>query len=278
MKLLSLPQAPTRQQATFYCHSWIGAAVLQLGMMAFAGVMVYKYAVGKVPLLIMLLFVSTLLFFMLLPVGSLRRSFQSTNWLLAVGLDRLWIKYRSYLNSHFPPEDLQIVELLFSEIKSVCLVRQKEITYVGPGNKSRTQFAKYLEFILYEPFSPELPAALQAERNVKDNPDKKIRYRSLDYPLQTKGNNSFRVCMSGIRPGWKAVLRNLETNGITITPERRETLDYTLPLEDKKQMDDQLINLVEQGKTLAAVKLARRRYGMGLTDARQFVKELSGSA
>lgn len=273
MKLLSLPQAPAQQQAAFFRHSWLGVAVVHLGLIALAGLMLYQYAIGEIPLGIMLVFVLASCFFMLFIFGVLVRSFKPTNWLLAVGIDRLWIKYRSYLNSHFPPDDLQVIELPYAEIESVGLIRRKEIV-LGSKNRQQIQFSKHLEFTLRQPFGQELPEALQAERNAKDRSAKRIKSKASHYPVQVKGDKVFRVCISGIRPGWKRALRELETNGVVVACEKREAEDYTKPLSDKRQMEDQLIQLIEQGKTLAAVKLARQRYGMGLTEAKQFIDEL----
>ena len=274
MKLLPLPQAPTRQQAMFFRNSRLGPAVFFLFSLAIMGAVIYGYAVGGIPFVLMLVFLFGCLIFPLLSLSMLVRSLQATNWLFALGPDRLWIKYRSYLNSHFPPDDLQIIELRYNEMESVALVRRKEIT-PGSRNGTQVQYYRHLEFTLCRPFGNELPEALLAEQNTKGSPDRKISSRSLDYPVQTKGENTVRMRVNGIRPGWKTALREIEKNGVTIAPEKREIEDYTELLEDKRQMEDQLIVLVEQGKTIAAVKLARRRYGMTLTEAKNFIDGLS---
>ena len=274
MKLLSLPQAPTRQQAMFFRSGRLGPAAFFLFSLAIMGALIYGYAVGDIPFVLMLVFVLGSLIFLPISLSMLVRSFQATNWLFALGPDRLWIKYRSYLNSHFPPDDLQIIEWRYDEIGSVGLVRRKEIT-LGSRNRTQVQFYKHLEFTLHRPFGRELPNALLAELNAKDCPNRRIRSKAGDYPVQVKGENTFRMRVNSIRPGWKTALREIEKNGITVAPEKREAEDYTTPLEDKRQMEDQLIALAEQGKTIAAVKLARRRYGMGLTEAKKFIDELS---
>lgn len=274
MKLLPLPQAPTRQQAMFFRSSRLGPVVFFLFSLAVIAAVIFAYAVGGIPFVFVLIFVPFSLIFPLISSNMVVRSFQTTNWLLALGPDRLWIKYRSYLNSHFPPDDLQIIELRYDEIESVGLIRRKEIM---PGSRNRTQvqYCRHLEFALCRPFGNELPEALLAERNTKGSPGRRTSSRSLDYPVQAKGENTIRMRVNGIRPGCKTALREFEKNGINLAPEKREIEDYTELLEDKRQMEDQLIVLVEQGKTLAAVKLARRRYGMTLAEAKQFIDELS---
>lgn len=274
MKLLPLPQAPTRQQAMFFRSSRLGPAVFFLFSLATMGAIIYAYAVGGISFVLMLVLLFGSLIFPLISSNMLVRSFQATNWLLALGPDRLWIKYRSYLNSHFPPDDLQIIELRYDELESVGLIRRKEIT-PGSRNGTQVQYYRHLEFALRQPFGNELPEALLAERNTKGSPGRRTSSRSLDYPVQVKGENTIRMRVNGIRPGWKTALREIEKTGITLAPEKREIEDYTVLLEDKRQMEDQLIVLVEQGKTIAAVKLARRRYGMTLTEAKNFIDGLS---
>lgn len=274
MKLLPLPQAPTRLQAMFFRTSRLGSAVFFLFSAAIIAVIIHAYAAGNIPFVFMLIIILACLIFPLISLNMLVRSFQATNWLLALGSDRFWIKYRSYLNSHFPPDDLQIIELRYDEIESITLIRRKEIT-PGSRNGTQVQYYRHLEFALRRPFGNELPEALLAERNTKGSPDCRTSSRSLDYPVQVKGENTLRIRVNGLRPRWKTALREFEKNGVSIAPEKREAEDYTELLEDKRQMEDQLIVLVEQGKTLAAVKLARRRYGMNLTQANKFIDELS---
>lgn len=44
--------------------------------------------------------------------------------------------------------------------------------------------------------------------------------------------------------------------------------------EKQKAMEDQIVQLIQTGETIQAIKLARKRYGFSLTDAKQFVDEL----
>lgn len=273
MKLLSLPQAPTRQQAMFFRNSYLGPVIISCFFLLFAILMIYQYAIGKMPLMLMVVFAAGALLFMMIVTTILLRSLKSTNWLLALGPDRLWIKYRSYLNSHFPPEDLQIIELRYDAIEFVGLIRRKEIL-PGQKNGTVTKYSKHLDFVLRQSFDDVLPEALLSERNARAPQRKGIRSKSLDYPVRDKEGRIVRVRISGCRPGWKAALQELARNGVALSPDQRETEDYTLSVEDRRQIDDRLIQLVEQGNTIAAVKLACRHYDMGLAEAREFVHEL----
>lgn len=273
MNLLSLSQAPTGQQAKFFRHGWVMPAVVIFGLVAFAVLIICEYAAGRAPKLI-LIFVPGFLLFLWLFTETLLCAFKPTNWLFALGLDRLWIKYRSYLNSHLPQEDLQVIELPYAEIESVCLIRRKEISCGNKGGK-RIQFLKYLEFTLRELLEQSFSDALQAEREAKDCSMRRVRGKSGDYPVRINGDRTFRVHVNFIHPNPRKVLKELEINGVTVLLDKREVQDFTKSVSDKRQMEDHLIELVEQGKTIAAIKIARQRYGMGLAEAKQFIDGLS---
>ena len=46
---------------------------------------------------------------------------------------------------------------------------------------------------------------------------------------------------------------------------------------ESAELEDYLLELVESGDRMSAVKLVRVRYGYGLTEARRFVDELAGA-
>ena len=45
---------------------------------------------------------------------------------------------------------------------------------------------------------------------------------------------------------------------------------------ERAELEDYLLELVESGDRMSAIKLVRVRYGYGLTEARRFVDELAG--
>ena len=52
--------------------------------------------------------------------------FRSSNWLVRLTDDGLFIKFRSYLNSHFPDQDLSVVFISHSEIRSARFILHKQ--------------------------------------------------------------------------------------------------------------------------------------------------------
>jgi ribosomal protein L7/L12 len=58
-----------------------------------------------------------------------------------------------------------------------------------------------------------------------------------------------------------------------------EHVDFTtLKEREPQEQEARLIELVETGQTIVAIKLARSLYGLNLTDAKTFVDGLSGEA
>lgn len=52
--------------------------------------------------------------------------FRASNWLLRMTDQGLLIKFRSYLNSHFSDQDLTVVFIPYSEIRSARLVKERQ--------------------------------------------------------------------------------------------------------------------------------------------------------
>ena len=52
--------------------------------------------------------------------------FRSSNWLLRMTDHGLYVKFRSYLNHHFAAEDLTVVFLPYSEMRSARMVKERQ--------------------------------------------------------------------------------------------------------------------------------------------------------
>jgi hypothetical protein len=53
--------------------------------------------------------------------------FRPSNWLVRITDEGLWVQFRSYLNYHFPADDLTVVFLSFGEIRSARQVRERSL-------------------------------------------------------------------------------------------------------------------------------------------------------
>lgn len=63
---------------------------------------------------------AVLFLFLLLACRFITARFRSSNWLVRIKDAGVFVQLRSYLNYHLPPEDLTVVFLSFSEIRSSC--------------------------------------------------------------------------------------------------------------------------------------------------------------
>lgn len=74
--------------------------------------------------------------------------------------------------------------------------------------------------------------------------------------------------------GVKKVVSLLSRQGIAVGEKRREVIDLTLRKGDTDKIEDKIVQLIERGNMIAAVKLVRRTYNYNLTEAKEFVEGL----
>ena len=235
-----------------------------------------SYWKGNSPLWTLLVFGPGVVLFLLIIFGMVRKGFKSTNWLMVLSPDEVLVKYRSYLNCHMSRSDRQVFVMDIDEIGWVRKVKRKEITFGSRGGR-RTEYLTFLDIMLAEGAGADAKEALVAEQRAREYRKTwygSTRSKSGDYPVSVKEDNILRVKMSWVRPGIKAALQWFGANGIEEKPVCKEAEDFTATGKDKKQMDDKILTLAMGGKKIGAVKLARRAYGMGLSEAKEFVDGL----
>jgi hypothetical protein len=235
------------------------------------------------------------------------KALKPCNWVVKQGMDRLLVKFRSYLNSHLPEEDPVVVEVPFSEIDWVR--KTKETVSTETSDSAQTRFYTFLDIKLNAPYIEELKKAMQAERNRRPpieslnrelfqarkhkKPEQeinllkeKIRAEKLKHPkgggrvtgishhhpVRLTDNNIMRIDWRGLNPGIHHILSSLK-DLISIEPEIKLTSDYTLG-KSAQNVEDQILDQVERGNTMEAITLARMKYGFSLTEAKQFVENL----
>ena len=244
------------------------------------GFLVYffiKHLVEKELFPMCILFVSLpmMVLFSFFMFSNFKNSLTSANWLLAYDLQDLYIKYRSYMNSDLPEEDLQVIKLDYDEIASACKVKRTETIPSRTGG-STTQFLTYIDLILKQPVRQELRDALVYEHKAVSRSKGPFKATSKvhHYPLGINGDNILRIDFGSVIPSATKALELLERYNVAITETKKEKVDYTISYTDRKKMEEQIIDLAQRGKIIPAVKVARRAYGMSTTDAKKFVDEL----
>lgn len=213
-------------------------------------------------------------------LSSFKKSLAPTNWLLSVNPDQIQVKFRSYLNSHFPREDPQVVQFHPSEIESARITKQR-ITSPGSGSGHVTSFHTFLDLSIAEQNLIPLREQIRYERNLKLPPTGKFiksSGKSQHYPVSVVENRVVRIEWRSpydiVTPGVKKALVKLREQGIKIEALKKEVIDLTRDRADQNCMEDNILHLAERGNLLAATKLARRTLGMSLTEAKVFVEDL----
>ncbi|MBZ0252040.1 MAG: hypothetical protein K8I02_01755, partial [Candidatus Methylomirabilis sp.] len=131
MDLLPATLEPTLPIGRRFRNSRLGACLLALvfaGAAAFWGGL--AYLAGSLPIGGFAAFCGLIA---LIPVTAARRSFRADNWLLGLAEGAVYVKLRSHLNVHLPPEDRVILRLSDGEIAAVRPVRDRREEETGDG-------------------------------------------------------------------------------------------------------------------------------------------------
>ena len=118
------------------------------------------------------------------------------------------IKYRSFLNRHFPSEDLQVIELTFAELASVRKVQETRQAS-GPTGKSYIVHLTHLEFALRNGDAHLLEDQLTLEINREAPLIGHSQTKWQDYPVTMAEGGLIRVRWNMITPGIKPTLAKL---------------------------------------------------------------------
>jgi hypothetical protein len=277
MQLMRLADVPSEHSQRVFYYSRFRAVIGAASMITVAaGVLVWGWSNDVwLAYYVAAILVAFLLIFQKLVTARFRPS----NWLLRMTDHGLFIKFRSYLNSHFDERDLAVVFFPYHEIRSARLVkeRQKLPDQESPnaaGTTTKTRRAVELELAAD---SGELARALARERervfgkSVVGVGRISTRYQHL--PVRMAAPKLLRIDW-GVVPSVKTLLDAL-TRHTLVKGAVAVSKDFVdLDKLDREQQEAHLLELVESGDMIAAVTLARRLYSYDLTTAKRFVEEL----
>jgi len=197
-------------------------------------------------------------------------------WLVRIVDDGLLVNFRSYLNYHFPAADHTVLHISFS---SVEWVRQHRIERTLPDNagEDETSRQRYLELKLSPLMTKRLERNLAQERQRKGpvRPNWKGNGYSFSrhYPVQVI-NDVIRIEW-GVKPGIWHFLDQIRPY-VIVHDMAATSVDFrALASASKAEQERQLIDLVQAGKRMHAIRAARRLYKMDLTEAVRFIDELA---
>jgi hypothetical protein len=205
--------------------------------------------------------------------------FRSSNWLVKLSDDGVFLQFRSYLNYHLPGENLTVVFIPHQDIRSARLVRERSKTRdMEGGTAERTRRLVELELAV-DP--GPLAAALAVER-ARPAPLEKNWYGLKTatlyehYPVSMPSLPFLRVEWQVV-PGASVLLDALRPH-VTIAPPVVISEDFAnLKGLTREQQEKRLRELDGRGQTIAAVYMARKLYAYDLAQAKTFVEGLRGS-
>ena len=196
--------------------------------------------------------------------GTVVASFRSTNWVMTVALNGVYIQYRSHLNYHFPGDVPTVVFVPFSEIDAVQRTRHTSMGCDSKGHKQK-QTKSYLDIHLKEIDAEPLKQAVHRESAMKPQKKGFSSMRFNHVPVRVVDSDVIRIEWRGKR------MVEAFKRYIDVRPARRTGIGHDVK---PPGVDEQITELVENGDTIGATRMVRGAYGMSLTEARQFVGEL----
>jgi hypothetical protein len=201
--------------------------------------------------------------------GRFFSSLKKSNWLVAMTTSNVLIKFRSFCNWRLPVNDLQIIELPFDEIGLAYPVKVTTVTKKQNSNCTAYHYNIFLELSTPSETLAQLEDLLKAERA------KRVKggFSTIYYPVSIK-DNLLQIKFPGYTSKLaRKAIAQLHLSGIKTQSLQKVRYDYT-QIRDPSKVDDQIIEMIEQGKKLAAIQLMQGTYKMTLTEAKRFVDDL----
>jgi len=205
--------------------------------------------------------------------------FRPTNWMVRATGDGLYIQLRSYLNYHFPDRPT-VVLIPYGAIRSARAIRgRRELPDPDSTryqNSTTIQRFRSVRLELTGDVSP-LTRALDEEirRAVGKSRADGLRTRYHHVPVRMASPTTLELEWAVV-PREDHLLALLASHGVP-TDRTEATSDYSqLETLGRDEQERRLLELVERGDTIAAIRIARRLYGYDLTRAKQFVASLGG--
>jgi len=201
------------------------------------------------------------------------------NWLLRLTpAGQVTVKFRSYANAHFPPEDIVAFTLEPREIRWARPSGQQIITLTDEGTQSTHR--RHLELAVDEAIARQIDEYIRLERS-RQAPETgrlvKSRSKMIDYPVSVVDGQIIRITWRGesacVTPKLQRAL-DLLAKHVKVEPSPPQSVhDFTSATRD--DAEDKILDLAEAGNQLAAIRLARKVYKCSLTEAKQLVDGLT---
>ena len=274
MKIMRLAEVAINPGDRVFRHSPAKALMVGLGVIgAGAGLIV----LGQHGDSVLAYYLAGVMFVSLLVMHKfILARFESSNWLVRMNEEGIFLQFRSYLNHHFPEQDFTVVFVPYREIRSVRQVdERREIPYrdLDRPHTEKTS-VRHLRLVEFEVMgdTAALEKALADER--MQLPRNATLYKH--YPVRMASSGRVQVEWT-VTPGLEVFLKSMRRYTNTAEP-AKILQDYTkLAGQSREQQEQRLLELIQAGQTLDAVYIARKLYSYDLKEAKDFVEDLRNS-
>lgn len=205
--------------------------------------------------------------------------FRPANWLVRLTDDGLYIQLRSYLNHHFPQEDLTVVFIPHGEVRSARLVRQERLLPDRSESGASTMISRTQALVELELAgdTQDLAEALGRERDQvmtgKFLGKQSSRYRHL--PVRLASADLLQIEWKVV-PRAQTFLHFLSRHTLVLTEDKRPEALVEFEHLPQAEQEARLLRLAESGDMIGAVAMARKLYSYDLAAAKEFVEGLAG--
>ena len=194
-------------------------------------------------------------------------SLKPDNWMARVHAGGLDLHLRSYLNSHLPKDCITVARLEWREIRTAEVISK----WISTMADHRTR----VQYIVFDVDSPDIDTLDRHLRAVQHQRTGTGVWQ--DYPVQVVMPMSVRVQWNDISPPIPSAIEALRRHGVSIRHGSIDLIQESVqPQDEPADVDSKILELVLAGNKIAAIKLARQRYGLSLAEAKCFVEDLMG--
>lgn len=275
MRLMHPAQVPVNDRDQLFVYSRLQAMVAALLFIIVTGVVTYLlWLKDPWPSYILL---AILVLFGLAFRNMLTARFKPEHWLLRLTYDGMYIKFRSYLNAHFPDDEPTVVFIPHSEVRSARYrVEKQEVPDHDESNRptTATKTTKLVELELAGD-SKLLGEALRRERRYAvDGKIAAMSHRFHHLPVRLPSADKLQIEWAVV-PKAQTLLDALARHTL-VRPAETSSKDFVnFETLSQAAQESRLLELAESGDKIGAIAMARRLYGYDLSQAKEFIEGLA---
>ncbi|HBG26341.1 MAG: hypothetical protein A2Y12_08145 [Planctomycetes bacterium GWF2_42_9] len=223
MELKRIEQLSLLESRTTFKLSILPYILLTLFFLSLGCVLCYAFyqdngPIKVVPRIFFIAFAFLALFFIVMSFGMMKKVLSANNWLMLADLERVFIRIRVFWYAHIT-NDERVIDLRYSEIKSVRITKLKEI-YKG-RDESSASYKKCIDICLKNFVPDEIFKAIEGERTINE----KISY--YDPTVWVKDQNIVRIHCNFMTPSVVKAVKFFGQQGIVIESYNYEEIDIT---------------------------------------------------